>query len=519
RDWAEKYYWKEAGLPLATFHTIEEFWERPMLQPSYISASCTKCHQEIFDLERHRTERLPSARNIVEGRELFTRNGCINCHNVNGLSDSRRVGTDLTYVADKLSPCFMERWIEYPNNFRPSTRMPHFFHQENNLASSANKEFDPDPVLRTETEIKAITHYLRTFSRSLDDAKPLPDGIAGDPKRGESLFLSIGCLACHVNLDAHDPLDGAGRTFAEKWIVTDIMHVTAGADIEGQRREGREPTVEDKQAALERAADSARAIFDRMTKNDRARYAVRRFTAERREAAMLARQTEEFLAETQERDPDPFRLYVPPNFARHGPELSGIGTKLVDDPEDARQVARGMRWLYNWLLDPRKYASNTIMPRMFRENYYQSLAVEECRLKNDQDILDVSAYLIGLRHDTFKADPIAETPEHRAEMRRLILFLLGGQNTERVSKRILNDEATDPAEPYGALTRAIIAQTYRSFGGGEAGRRRVAALIDARSGSLDDRQKLYFGMKMIAHYGCYACHTIAGFEDATRPGT
>jgi hypothetical protein len=26
-------------------------------------------------------------------------------------------------------------------------------------------------------------------------------------------------------------------------------------------------------------------------------------------------------------------------------------------------------------------------------------------------------------------------------------------------------------------------------------------------------------MKMISHYGCYACHTIAGFEDAVRPGT
>ncbi|MFQ5500761.1 MAG: hypothetical protein ACE5EQ_00485, partial [Phycisphaerae bacterium] len=518
RDWAEKYYWKEAGLPLATFQTIEEFWERPMLQPSYISASCTKCHQEIFDLERHRTERLPAANNIVEGRELFTRNGCINCHNINGLSDSRRVGIDLTYVADKLSAGFMERWIEYPNNFRPSTRMPHFFHQENNLASSANREFDPYPVLRTETEIKAITHYLRTFSRPFD-AEPLPDGIQGDPKRGEQLFLSIGCLACHVDMDAHDPLDSAGRTFAEKWIVTDLTHVKARAAIDKQRRESQEPTIEDKLSVLDKVAEAAREDFNRMSKNDRTRYAFRRFTPDRREAALLAKKTEEFLAETQERDPDPFKIYVPPTFVRQGPELSGMGSKLVDDPNNPQQVDRGLRWLYNWLRDPRHYASNTIMPRMFRDNYYQTLPAEERRLKNDQDILDVSAYLIGLRHDTFKADPIPETPEHLAEMQRLILFLLGGQNTASVAEKILNDEVTDPAEPYGALTRAIVAQTYQSFGGGEAGRKKVAALIDARSGSLDERQKLYFGMKMIAHYGCFACHTIAGFEDTTRPGT
>ena len=26
-------------------------------------------------------------------------------------------------------------------------------------------------------------------------------------------------------------------------------------------------------------------------------------------------------------------------------------------------------------------------------------------------------------------------------------------------------------------------------------------------------------MKMISHYGCYACHNVTGFEDASRPGT
>ena len=131
----------------------------------------------------------------------------------------------------------------------------------------------------------------------------------------------------------------------------------------------------------------------------------------------------------------------------------------------------------------------------------------------------MAAYLLTLRHDTFDPKPIESRPEHDDEMQRLILQLLGGQNTKKVAKKILNDEKMDPSEPYGPLTRAIVAQTYRSFGGGDEGRQKVAALIKSKSDSLHDRQQLYFGMKMIAHYGCFSCHKIAGFEDATPVGT
>ena len=42
-------------------------------------------------------------------------------------------------------------------------------------------------------------------------------------------------------------------------------------------------------------------------------------------------------------------MQVPPQFTRVAPELSGIGTKLVNDAADAKQVAAGTQWLYNWL--------------------------------------------------------------------------------------------------------------------------------------------------------------------------
>lgn len=493
KRWEKQYYIKELGIPLATFHLVEEFWERPMLLPDYTSASCRKCHDQSFDLERHKTLPLESARRIVEGRDLFTTVGCINCHNVEGLSDSRMVGTDLTHVGEKLTTGFMERWVEYPKNFRPGTWMPHFFHQENNLPSSAN-EFDPDPVLRTETEIQAIVHYLQTFTKPLDYVD-LPSGIEGDPKRGEELFVSIGCLACHANLDAKDPLSTDGKTLGESWIVKDLV-MTQGLSEE-----------------------EAKTRFESMSDNDRVRYAVQHLTPLRRDEAIARAQQEEVVADLERRDPDPAKMYVPPSLTRVAPELSGMGSKLIPDPANAGQVERARLWLYNWLRDPRHYASYTRMPRMFRDNYYQLDAPDTQRRKNDQDMLDVAAYLLSLRNDAFDQTPIPRDARHQEMAQSLILDLLGGQNTQSVAEMILNDEKVIDSDPYGRLTASIVAQTARSFGEGEAGRRRVSEIIASRSASLPDRQKLYLGMKMISHYGCYACHQIAGFEDATRPGT
>ena len=46
--------------------------------------------------------------------------------------ENRKVGTDLTHVKDKLSPEFVNSWVWAPKSFRPSTKMPHLFAQDNN---------------------------------------------------------------------------------------------------------------------------------------------------------------------------------------------------------------------------------------------------------------------------------------------------------------------------------------------------------------------------------------------------
>lgn len=522
-EWEEKYGESELGIPMNSFHTVDEFWERPMLKHKFVSASCSKCHSEVFDLDRYKTAPLEAADKIVEGRELFTKVGCINCHDVKGLSNARRVGTDLTHVASKLSQGFMEKWIDYPNNFRPSTRMPHFFHQENNVESAGRtedgfSEFDPHPVLRTETEIQAITHYLRTFSKPWEPV-PLPEGITPDPQHGEELFISIGCLACHVNLDAHDPLDDEHRTFGENWIVKDIAIEKAHDKYEEVKRNEGPPDADAIQTLIDEAMGPAKEAYDAMTKNDRVRYASRRFTRAKRLKAIPIASQERFEAETQDgRTPNPFKTYVPPEFVMQGPELSGLGTKLVPDPDDEAQKQHGMRWLYNWLHDPRHYSSYTVMPRLFREHYYQLETPDNQRLKNDQDMMDVAAYLLSLRNDDFQPTPFPDDETHRDMREHLIRELLGGLNTASVVKDYLEDAKSGGAA-HGPMTEAIIDQTAESYGGGDDGKQHVAALIAAKSNSLEERRKLFLGMKMISHYGCYACHKITGFEDATRPGT
>ncbi|MEE8168971.1 MAG: c-type cytochrome, partial [Phycisphaerae bacterium] len=477
-EWAETYYDKVWGIPRATFHLIEEYWDRPMLHPKYTQATCAKCHTDISDLTSYRGA--GTAERLTKGRRLFTQLGCINCHLVQGMGDSRQVGPDLASVGYKLETGFIQNWIHYPADFRPSTRMPHFFRQENNLPSSANPN-DPDPTLRTETEAQAITHYLETFSGPYDPL-PLPEGVTGDAARGAELFVATGCLACHSSLATVDPSDSNGRTFGRAWIEEDLVH--------GQ--------------GLEREAAAARV--GGMSLNEQARYAVKHFTEERHAAA---KRELESLRTTGEDTDD---LYIPPNFTRFGPELSGVGSKLAPDGNDAGQAELGLRWLYNWLREPRHYGKNTKMPRLFGENYYwREPDVTKRRALSDQDLMDVASYLLTLRHDEFDAEAFPDDAEHRSATESAILALLGSQYSEAESQGWISDKPSGGSS-HGRLTDAIVQQVQRSIG-------REAGLARVQSQDLAGRRKLYLGVRMITHYGCYACHNIPGYETAARPGT
>ena len=112
-------------------------------------------------------------------------------------------------------------------------------------------------------------------------------------------------------------------------------------------------------------------------------------------------------------------------------------------------------WLFDWVRDPKHYSPATFMPDM--------------RL-TDAEVADVATYLDSLT---------------------------GGDG---VAPRASYDEAT---------VAEILTDYYRSVVPTEEARATVAAMSP-------DEQQLELGRRAIARYGCYGCHTIAGFED-TQP--
>ena len=100
--------------------------------------------------------------------------------------------------------------------------------QENNGPGSANK-WDPDPVLRTRTEVQAITHYLQTVSEPWT-AEAAPAGLSGDPAAGQQLFADVGCLGCHGNI----------AEYGEAWIVNDLAERRLSEDPDADENEAYE---------------------------------------------------------------------------------------------------------------------------------------------------------------------------------------------------------------------------------------------------------------------------------------
>ena len=428
-EWKEAYYIHMAGVPNVTFETIAHYWDRPMWLPHHTEAGCAKCHTEVTDITKFRGERVGSRVNL--GQHLFREVGCINCHDVKALAGSRRVGPDLSNVAAKLQPGFVQRWAFFPQKFRPSTRMPHFFQQENNRAESKN-QFDPDPVQRTQTEVIAISKYVFAVSKPWEPL-PKPEGVIGDAARGRELFQSVGCLACHSNL----------AEFGEAWVTQDLVH-----------REGLNE-------------ETARYRYKGMTDEQRVHYAMEHFVE----------QTDTFLDPDKARF-DPAKPYNVPTFSRYAPELSGVGSKVKFD------------WLYSWLIEPKHYSPDTKMPSL--------------RL-TPTEAADIATYLLTLKKDDFeqKEFPLDATARRMAD--DLMFTLLSAQRSERRSRAIMNDEGGELAAMLVALLRSSL------------GEQPAYDLVSPMS--LEDKKLMFLGNKMIAHYGCYACHQIRGFEETTPPGT
>ena len=117
------------------------------------------------------------------------------------------------------------------------------------------------------------------------------------------------------------------------------------------------------------------------------------------------------------------------------------------------------QWIYNWLKDPASYHPETRMPSL--------------RL-TDQEAADITAYLVGSTDAAFVNQPVPAVDE---------------EIVDRIALDFLSNTAP-----------MITAQEQLA--------------------GMNRAQKLeYAGERLISQYGCFACHDIAGFEDAQPIGT
>ena len=91
----------------------------------------------------------------------------------NLLQDMKKVGPDLKEVRMKLRPEWIPVWLQNPHAFRPTTKMPRF-------------RLDED-------ELPAVSAFI--WQSGLNGQ--LPKQPAGDPAKGKDSLQTRGCLGCH----------------------------------------------------------------------------------------------------------------------------------------------------------------------------------------------------------------------------------------------------------------------------------------------------------------------------------
>ncbi len=215
KEWREEHKWRR-----------NPHWDYPMLPSRFVQSGCLQCHPDVTDLYESDRFADPAAPKLLAGYELVRTNGCFGCHEINGFDVEgnrvgpdmrletsaeelpgtlRKVGPGLRDTASKVDARFLSAWLADPGSLRTGTRMPRFYGLHEHLADSGL-----DDARRFEAvEILAVGEYLLTAGRPVQP-QASPDEVTEQPSgdRGEELFVTAGCVACH----RHEDVDEATST-------------------------------------------------------------------------------------------------------------------------------------------------------------------------------------------------------------------------------------------------------------------------------------------------------------------
>jgi mono/diheme cytochrome c family protein len=133
----------------------------------------------------------------LAGRVWVEELNCTACHQTtaNDLASSSRAAPRLANVRGRMQPDFITAFVANPSAIKPGTLMPDVlgeFAREDRGAAA-----------------KAITHFLISLGKPANELTlQAPDGVAAE--RGEKLFHTVGCVACH------SPRDPSGKEMMSK---------------------------------------------------------------------------------------------------------------------------------------------------------------------------------------------------------------------------------------------------------------------------------------------------------------
>ena len=126
----------------------------------------------------------------IRGELLLEELACAQCHEAGPTHDVNqdRQAPDLSAAASRIAPGYLASFLADPHGAKPGTTMPDVMH---------NWSID-----RRAEAAESLVHYLRSRDNRPFSRQPIDPAAA---KRGNALFHSIGCVACHA------PRDDQGR--------------------------------------------------------------------------------------------------------------------------------------------------------------------------------------------------------------------------------------------------------------------------------------------------------------------
>jgi mono/diheme cytochrome c family protein len=545
--WKKEYHWH-----------ADHFWDYPMLSSRFVEASCAKCHHQMTDLISHGSKE--EAPKLLRGYNLVRENGCFGCHEIAGLKSGREVGPDLrleptpaleylspseqekaksdplnppgTYrkvgpslrrIAEKTNQAWARKWIQAPRDFRPDTKMPHFYGLSNNDAHRA-EALPAEQKKFPSTEIHAIAYYLFAESKGalegkdttrqylesrlkdlhgILEKKPLDDRYRKELADATRRLVDLMLLSAPAKAATIDREAGDLRRLQERV-----------QELQKQKAEGSLAAAEDKE--LEKASKDLSA--DRLLEAgrlvplsqqligedgvpvslpaapaaaDRAKHIAngRRLFSEK---GCLACHTHAGTARAGDGLPG---VVSQANF---GPNLSRLAAKIAPEIADAKDLETAKRrWVVQWVMNPNVYHPRTRMPITHL---------------SPEDASDVAEWLLSQKVDDWKeADPAEPTTDDLVELARVYLLKAPGMTRLDVE----NILPTTPGKRPGISEERLSIIREQAP---DADELRLAGPIDDDEKGRD-KLKWYIGRKAINRLGCFGCHDVPGFETAKPIGT